>query len=139
VQPGEYHQPELRAGKEDGMARQLEVQCQAEPAAIIVAALLWFVDSHYPYAADECSAAAREALLDLVDRFERELLPTGKSAYSSRIRAFVCEAIKGYAALLEARDGESYALRAEVLIAICRGESAGEGYAAALAQDRSRG
>jgi hypothetical protein len=50
------------------------------------------VESRYPYAGDEWSATARETLLDVSKRFEREFLAEGRSAYSIRMRAFVCEA-----------------------------------------------
>jgi len=119
------------------MAKQIEVQCSREIGGIIVDALSWFVDSHYPRAADECSAAAREALLDLISRFEQELLLNGQSAYSSRIRAFVCEAIKGYVPQLSRRSGESFRNREALIIAVCRGESDGRGYDEATARDRS--
>jgi len=119
------------------MALQIEVRCQPEMAEFIIAALQWFVESHYPHAADECSAAAREAMLDLVARFRRELLPGGSSAYSRRIRAFICEAVNGYAQLVEARDGVSYSWRAVLAVAVCRGECDDSGYAEAEAQDRA--
>jgi hypothetical protein len=119
------------------MAKQIEVQCTGEIGDIIVQALAWFVESHYPRAADECSAAAREALLDVIARFERELLVNGKSAYSSRIRAFVCEAIKGYMLQLSRHFGETFENREALIISVCRGESDGRSYAEATAQDRS--
>lgn len=119
------------------MAKQIKVQCDRDIGNIIVDALSWFVESHYPRAADECSAAAREALLDLVSRFEQELLVNGQSAYSSRIRAFVCEAIKGYVPQLSQRSGESFRNREALIIAICRGESDGHGYDEATARDRA--
>ncbi len=118
------------------MAKQITVQCNTEIGRIIVDALSWFVDSHYPRAADECSAAAREALLDLIARFEKELLVNGQSAYSSRIRAFVCEAIKGYVPQLSKQSGESFHNREALIIAVCRGESDGGGYDEAAARDR---
>ena len=118
------------------MAKQITVQCDTEIGKIIVNALSWFVDSHYPRAADECSAAAREALLDLISRFEQGLLVNGQSAYSSRIRAFVCEAIKGYVPQLSQQSGESFRNREALIIAVCRGESDGRGYDEATARDR---
>jgi hypothetical protein len=119
------------------MAKQIEIQCTREVGGIIVEALSWFVESHYPRAADECSAAAREALLDLISRFERELLVNGQSAYSRRIRAFVCEAIKGYIPQLSQRSGESFQNREVLIIAVCRGESDGREYAEATARDHA--
>lgn len=119
------------------MAKQIEVKCAREIGDIIIQALTWYVDAHYPRAADECSAAAREALLDLVARFERELLVSGQSAYSSRIRAFVCEAIKGYVPQLSLRYGESFRNREAIIIAVCRGESDGQEYAEASARDQA--
>lgn len=119
------------------MAKQIEIQCPGEVGDIIVQALAWFVESHYPRAADECSAAAREALLDVIARFERELLVNEKSAYSSRIRAFVCEAIKGYVPQLSQRYGESFQNREALIIAVCRGESDGREYAEATARDHA--
>lgn len=118
------------------MARQIRVTCNSQMAEIIIEALQWFVDSHYPHCADECSTAAREALLDLIARFQRELLVTGRSTYSSRVRAFVCEAIKGYTSLLEQQQGESYERRKTALISVCRGETEGGDFAALQAADR---
>ncbi len=117
------------------MAKQITVQCDSEIGKIIIDALSWFVESHYPRAADECSAAAREALLDLISRFEQELLVDGQSAYSSRIRAFVCEAIKGYVPQLSQQSGESFHNREALIIAICRGESDGQDYDEATERD----
>ena len=119
------------------MAKQIEIRCAGEIGDIIIQALAWFVESHYPRAADECSAAAREALLDVKARFERELLANGKSAYSSRIRAFVCEAIKGYMPQLSQRCGESFRNREALIISVCRGDSDGREYAEATARDRA--
>ena len=119
------------------MAKQIEIQCTREIGDIIIQALAWFVESNYPRAADECSAAAREALLDLIARFERELLVNGQSAYSRRIRAFVCEAIKGYMPQLSQRCGESFQHREVLIIAVCRGESDGREYAQATARDHA--
>ena len=75
------------------MAKQIQVRGPAHIAGIMVESLEWFVQTHYPRGADECSIAAREALLDLASRFERELVATGASSYSSRIRAFLCQAV----------------------------------------------
>ncbi len=119
------------------MAKQIEIQSTREVWGIIVEELSWFVESHYPRAVDECSAAAREALLDLISRFERELLVNGQSAYSRRIRAFVCEAIKGYIPQLSQRSGESFQNREVLIIAVCRGESDGREYAEATARDHA--
>lgn len=117
------------------MAKQITIRCPQEMAVLIVEALQWFVQSHYPYGADECSTAAREALLELVDRFRRELPEAGESRYSARVRAFVCEAIKGYTGILEQDSGQSWAGRRELLIAVCRGQSDGAGYSEAAAMD----
>lgn len=119
------------------MAKQIKVQCAREIGEIIVQALSWYVETHYPRAADECSAAAREALLDLISRFERELLVSGRSVYSSRIRAFVCEAVKGYMPQLSARHGASFLNREALIIAVCRGESDGREYADATQRDNA--
>lgn len=118
------------------MAKQIEIQCPAEVAGVIVRALEWFVESRYPYAADECSAAARETLLDLAKHFKQELLNEGHSAYSIRIRAFVCEAVRVYTLLLEQQTGESFSCRRQLVVSVCRGESNGSDYADAVAQDR---
>jgi hypothetical protein len=122
---------------EKRMPKQIQIQCTREVGDIIIQALSWYVEAHYPRAADECSAAAREALLDLVAQFERELLVDGQSAYSSRIRAFVCEAVKGYVPQLSQRLGESFQHREALIIAICRGESDGRDYAEAAVRDRT--
>lgn len=116
------------------MAKQIVVQCPRPAAQLIIEALNWFVASHYPYAADECSGAAREALLEVIGRFEREL-PEGRSQYSSRIRAFLGEAVKGYTSNLEARSGESFHHRRAMLIAVCRGESDAGDWSIAAARD----
>jgi len=121
------------------MAKQIRVLCPADIAGILIEALGWFVETNYPRGADECSIAAREALLDLAARFERELLPLGSSAYSSRIRAFLCEAVKGYIALRAAETGENYDNRCDVLVAVCRGESDGAGFDEAARVDAIEG
>ncbi len=120
------------------MARQIEVRCPAHIAGIMVEALRWFVQVSYPRGADECSSAAREALLDLASRFERELVPGGTSAYSARIRAFLCQAVKAYLALQERETGQCLANRSELIIRVCRGESDGSGFAAAAERDAAR-
>ncbi|MGD2074086.1 MAG: hypothetical protein PVI91_06550 [Gammaproteobacteria bacterium] len=117
------------------MAKQIEVRCPPDIAAIMIEALRWFVEVNYPRGADECSIAAREALLDLVARFERELLPNGVSRYSSRIRAFLCEAVKAYLASQELNTGQRFSHRCAVVTDVCRGNSYGEGFAAAAARD----
>jgi hypothetical protein len=121
------------------MAKQINVRCPPEMAAVLVDALRWFVECNYPHGADECSIAARDALLGLAQRFERELSASGQCAYSSRVRAFLCEAVNGYTHHLEERDGGSYARRREVMIQVCRGLSAGEGFAAAGQRDAQTG
>lgn len=103
------------------MAKQITVRCSPDIARVIIAALRWFVEKNYPRGADECSIAAREALLDLVDRFESELFPAGVSHYSHRVRAFVCEAVKGYLAREAQITGQNYVHRCEVVIRVCRG------------------
>jgi hypothetical protein len=80
------------------MAKQITVTCPQEIAGVLVDALRWFVACNYPHGADECSIAAREALLGLAARFEQELMEAGRCSYSSRVRAFVCEAVNGYTA-----------------------------------------
>jgi hypothetical protein len=115
--------------------KQITVQCSAEIAAVLVEALQWFVARNYPHGADECSIAAREALLDLAERFRRELAETGRSAYSSRIRAFLCEAVSSYTRQLEQDTAECYTHRRAHLIEVCRGLSSGDGYATAAQLD----
>jgi hypothetical protein len=117
------------------MAKQITVRCSAETAAVLVDALQWFVARNYPHGADECSIAAREALLDLAGRFERELGARGQSAYSSRIRAFLCEAVNSYTRQLEAQTGRSYEHRRALMIEVCRGLSDDDGFAAAQRRD----
>jgi hypothetical protein len=117
------------------MAKQIEVRCAADIAGIMVESLKWFVQTHYPHGADECSIAAREALLDLAGRFERELVPNGSSRYSSRIRAFLCQAVKGWLTVQEHESGQCFANRCQVVIEVCRGNSDGAGFAAAAQRD----
>lgn len=102
---------------------------------LIIDALRWLVASRYPHAADECSAAAREALLDLAQQFQRELVAQGRSAYNRRIRAFLCEAVNAYTQKLEQDTGQSYRHRRELLVEVCRGLSAGDRYRAAARAD----
>jgi len=117
------------------MAKQIQVQCSAEMAQMLVDALRWFVATRYPYGADECSIAAREALLDLAERFQRELVVCGHSVYSSRVRAFLCEAVNSYTRQLECDSAASYEHRRAQLIEVCRGLSGGDGFAAAKRLD----
>lgn len=117
------------------MAKQISVRCSAQTATVLVDALRWFVARNYPHGADECSIAAREALLDLAERFERELGAQGQSAYSSRIRAFLCEAVNSYTRQLEAQTGHSHAHRRALMIEVCRGLSDDKGFAAAQRRD----
>ena len=121
------------------MARQIDVRCPAHIAVTLVEALRWFVEVNYPRAADECSSAARAALLDLADRFESELVQGGASTYSARIRAFVCQAVKAYLALQEQQTGQCLANRCGLIIQVCRGQSDGSGFAAAAERDAARG
>lgn len=118
------------------MAKQISVRCPAEIAEILVDALRWFVASRYPYGADECSIAARETLLDLAGRLRSELVAQGHCAYSSRVRAFLCEAVNSYTQQLEQQGGRSYHHRRAKLIEVCRGLSDGEGFAAAGRLDK---
>jgi len=118
------------------MAKQITVQCASQLAGILEEALRWFVACHYPHGADECSIAARETLLDLAQRFRQELAVTGRCAYSSRVRAFLCEAVNSYTRHLEQDSAQSWEHRRTLLIAVCRGLSTGEDYAAAVQHDR---
>ena len=120
------------------MAKQIQVRCPAHIAGIMVESLEWFVQTHYPCGADECSIAAREALLDLASRFERELVPTGASSYSSRIRAFLCQAVKAWLTLQERQTGQCFANRCQVVIEVCRGNSDGAGFSAAAQRDAAQ-
>lgn len=117
------------------MAKQITVTCPSEIAGVLVDALRWFVARHYPHGADECSIAAREALLGLAARFEQELMATGQCSYSSRVRAFVCEAVNGYTGYLASESGRSYTHRCALMIEVCRGTSDGQGFAAATRLD----
>lgn len=118
------------------MAKQITVECSDELAALLEQALRWFVDTHYPHGADECSIAAREALLDLAARFADELAATGRCVYSSRVRAFLSEALNTYTLHLERASGDDWTQRRAVLIAVGRGQSRGEDYAEAALRDR---
>jgi hypothetical protein len=120
------------------MAKQIEVRCSAQVAQIMIDALRWFVELNYPRGADECSIAARDALLDLALRFERELVPDGVSRYSSRIRAFLCQAVKAYLGLQELETGQCFVHRCELVVQVCRGTSDGSGFAAAAELDADR-
>ena len=118
------------------MAKQIQIQCTREIAGIIVEALHCFVARHYPHGADECSIAAREALLNLAEHFRQELVVEGRSSYSSRIRAFLCEAVNSYTLMLEQEGGQTYEHRRALMIAVCRGLSDGGGFAAATQADQ---
>jgi hypothetical protein len=118
------------------VAKQIKVRCSAEIAGVLVNALQWFVARNYPHGADECSIAARETLLDLADRFRRELVEAGQCTYSSRIRAFLCEAVSSYTRELEQDTAECYSHRRAQLVEVCRGVSGGDGYAAAKQLDK---
>jgi hypothetical protein len=118
------------------MAKQIKIECPTEISAIIIDALHWFVARHYPYGADECSIAAREALLNMAERFQQELMSAGRSAYSSRIRAFLCEAVNTYMLMLEQESGQSHEHRRAQIIEVCRGLSDGSGYAVATRTDQ---
>jgi hypothetical protein len=117
------------------MAKQITVECPGELAGLLSEALRWFVASHYPRGADECSIAARETLLDLAERFGGELATTGRCVYSSRARAFVTEAVNSYMRYLEGSTSRSWEHRRASLIAVCRGQSRGEDYSAAQTDD----
>ncbi len=118
------------------MPKQITVQCSVEIAALLETALRWFVATRYPHGADECSIAAREALLDLARRFRDELAVDGRCVYSGRTRAFLSEAVSCYTRQCEQDSGQSWAFRRDELIAVCRGLSNGDGYAAALQRDQ---
>lgn len=118
------------------MGKQITVKCDPELAAVLESALRWFVASHYPHGADECSIAAREALLDLAGRFRQELAVQGCCAYSSRVRAFLCEAVNSYTCHLEREEAQSWTHRRELLIAVSRGQSTGGDYPQAAVRDR---
>jgi hypothetical protein len=120
------------------MPKQISVQCPEHVADIIISSLKWFVERNYPRGAAECSIAAREALLNVVDRFERELRPHGRSAYSSRIRAFLCEAVKDYLAMQGSQTGQDYTQRRQIVIDVCRGHSDGRGFDDAERLDNAR-
>lgn len=117
------------------MAKQISIRCPAPLAQIMIDALKWFVDRNYPAGADECSIAARDALYDLAGRLERELLAQGATAYSIRMRAFLCEAVRSYLVLRESETGVRYDNRCQVLIDVCRGKADGSDFAAAAARD----
>lgn len=121
------------------MAKQIQIQCPTDIAGFIIEALRWFVARHYPRGVDECSIAAREALLNLAEHFQQELLVEGRSAYSRRIRAFLCEAVNSYTVILEQERGQSYAHRRALMLEVCRGLSDGSGYAAATQTDLRAG
>jgi hypothetical protein len=118
------------------MPKQITVECAPQLAILLVQALRGFVSTHYPQGADECSIAARETLLDLAGRFEQELAVSGRCAYSSRVRAFLCEAVNSYTHGLERAQGVSWANRRASLIAVSRGLSNGQDFADAEARDR---
>jgi hypothetical protein len=118
------------------MAKQISIQCSSALAGLLSEALQWFVASHYPYGADECSIAARETLLDLAQRFAHELAETGRCDYSSRVRALLTEAVNSYTRLREQDSAQSWGHRRTLLIAVCRGLSSGEAYAEAERRDR---
>lgn len=101
----------------------------------MIDALKWFVDRHYPAGADECSIAARDALYDLAGCLERELLAQGETAYSIRMRAFLCEAVRSYLVSREHETGVCHANRCRVLIDVCRGKADGSAFDAAAARD----
>ncbi len=117
------------------MPKQITVRCSAQLAGLLEEALHWFVASHYPHGADECSIAARETLLDLAARFGQELAATGQCVYSSRVRAFLCEAVNSYTRHLEQHTAQCWEQRRGALIAVCRGLSDGKAYCEAAQRD----
>ncbi len=121
------------------MPKQITIQCSVEIAALLEKALRWFVASRYPHGADECSIAAREALLDLAQRFRDRLAVDGRCVYSGRTRALLCEALNSYTRQCELDSGQSWAARRDELIAVCRGLSDGAGYVKAEQLDRGGG
>ena len=108
------------------MPKQIQVRCPPRAARQLAQAIEGFVARNYPQAADECSAAAREVLLDVARRFAGELATGGTCEYSHRVRAFVCEAVKGYCAAREQQEGIGYDHRCDLYIAIVRGQPASE-------------
>lgn len=119
------------------MAKQITVRCPPEIADIMIEALNWFVAQHYPSGADECSIAARDALFGLADHFERELRPHGRCAYSIRMRAFLCEAVRTYLEQLALQTGRCHSNRSRVVVGVCRGDSDGTGFAEAVGLDEA--
>ena len=78
----------------------------------------------------------QEALLNLAERFRQELVVEGRSSYSGRIRAFLCEAVNTYTRMLEQEKRQCYIQRRALMIEVCRGLSDGSGYAAATEADQ---
>lgn len=117
------------------MAKQIRIRCPAQLAQLMIDALKCFVDRHYPAGADECSIAARDALYDLADRLDRELLAHGETSYSIRMRAFLCEAVRSHLMLQAMETGVCHDNRCQVLIDVCRGKSDGSGFDAAADRD----
>jgi hypothetical protein len=59
----------------------------------------------------------------------------GRSSYSRRVRAFLCEAVNSYTRHLEQGGAGCYDHRRAELIDVCRGISSGDGYRAARQRD----
>lgn len=86
--------------------KEIKLQCCEEAKNVICDAILIYVNVMFPQGCADCSLAAREALLNAIERIQQTYQPvTGEFIFNKRLKPMTKEALINYYNLLFEKDG----------------------------------
>lgn len=98
-------------------AKTLKIQCSKNLSAILAAAVKHYVAIQYPPGSADCALAAREALLDVVEKIDTSCTKETHVLLSRRLRTLLKIAINYYCDQWNSTD-ELESMRARLLEAL---------------------
>jgi len=120
--------------------KTLPIYCSEAMKDLICQSMLEYADYAYPAGVDECSLAAREALIDCEKAMQKHFdAEKNQTVISRRIRALVKLAIQYHFRVLTQETEQHYAHEIAVLLDVASGDNILEStYLAAKSQDQGQ-
>lgn len=103
------------------MAKIIEIQCSPAISQKLIAALEFYVESHFPRGSSDCGQVAREELLNVIDTFRNRLSAGEPAGYSRRLNAMVKEGIRVYYEVTALQEGVATRHEMELVQAASKG------------------
>jgi len=120
--------------------KTLAIYCSPAMKDLICQSMLEYADYAYPAGVDECSLAAREALIDCEKAMQKQFdAEKNQTVISRRIRALVKLAIQYHFRVLNQETGQNNAHEIAVLLDVASGENIPEStYLASKSKDQGQ-